>query len=155
MIKILFDNRQKDIEISKVLEEKIYNAVEICLAEEDIKDSVEVSISFVTNKEIRKLNFEYRNLDRETDVLSFPLEYDFNIIGINRMLGDIVISLEKAKEQSEEYGHSIEREIIYLVIHSMFHLLGYDHINEEEKIEMRQKEKKIIKKIGLFKNEKQ
>lgn len=153
MINILFDNRQDNLDILDILKDKIEIAVEACLAEENIEEDVEISVSFVTNEEIKNLNGEYRNIDDETDVLSFPFDYDFNIGDGYRMLGDIVISVEKAKDQSIEYGHSIEREIIYLVIHSMFHLLGYDHINQEDKVEMRKKEKTIIRKIGLFKDE--
>lgn len=113
----------------------------------------EVSVSFVDNEEIRVLNKEYRNIDMATDVLSFPMDQEFNIPGVT-LLGDIIISLEKAKEQAEEFSHSLDREISYLLAHSIYHLLGYDHIEEEEKKEMREKEKSIMKKLKIFKKTK-
>ena len=96
-------------------------------------------------EEIRTLNREYRNRDNITDVLSFPLEEDFP--QENELLGDIVLCVKRAEEQAREYGHSTERELIYLSIHSLFHLLGYDHMEEEEKKIMRQKEKDSLKKL--------
>ena len=113
---------------------------------------MEVSVSFVDNEEIRELNREYRNVDSPTDVLSFPMEEDS--LGLfTPLLGDIVISLERALEQSKEYGHSFEREIAYLTAHSMFHLLGYDHMTNEDKKVMREKEKSVMKTLKIFKNE--
>ena len=106
---------------------------------------VEISLSFVGEEEIRTLNREYRNRDDITDVLSFPLEEDFP--QENELLGDIVLCVKRAEEQAREYGHSTERELIYLSIHSLFHLLGYDHMEEEEKKIMRQKEKDSLKKL--------
>ena len=150
--KILIDNRQ-EVEISEELEEAILKAVETVLDYEDEGKDVEVSISFVDNGEIRRLNKEFRNIDRETDVLSFPsideFQFDFEIRP--RLLGDIVISVEKALEQAEDYGHSFEREILYLTVHSMLHLLGYDHIEQEDKEVMRPKEKDIMKELKVFK----
>lgn len=150
--KILIDNRQ-EVEISEELEEAILKAVETVLDYEDEDKDVEVSISFVDNGEIRRLNKEFRNIDRETDVLSFPsideFQFDFEIRP--RLLGDIVISVEKALEQAEDYGHSFEREILYLIVHSMLHLLGYDHIEQEDKEVMRPKEKDIMKELKVFK----
>ena len=107
----------------------------------------EISISIVDNVEIRLLNREYRNIDKETDVLSFPLNDEFGDIP---MLGDIIISGEKALEQSIEYGHSLIREMAYLTVHSMFHLMGYDHMVDEDKAIMRNKEKKVMNNIGIF-----
>ena len=98
---------------------------------ENFEGNAEVSVRLVDNEEIRNLNKKYRNVDRETDVLSFPLgvdgTYDINRDTGDQMLGDIVISMPKALEQAEKYGHSIQREIGYLAVHSMLHLLGYDH----------------------------
>lgn len=150
--KILIDNRQQ-VDISEELVEGIEKAVAKVLDYEDEGLDVEVSVSFVNNEEIKRLNREFRNIDRETDVLSFPnideFELDFEISP--RIIGDIVISVEKAREQADEYGHSFEREIIYLTVHSMLHLLGYDHIEAEDKLLMRPKEKDIMKSLGVFK----
>lgn len=152
---IYIDNRQDKIEIDEKIEaiEGIINQViEECLKEEEHSIDVEVSVSFVDNEEIRELNREYRNVDSPTDVLSFPMEEDS--LGLfTPLLGDIVISLERALEQSKEYGHSFEREIAYLTAHSMFHLLGYDHMTDEAKKVMREKEKSVMKTLKIFKNE--
>ncbi len=115
----------------------------------------EISVSIVTNEEIQKLNKEFRNIDRATDVLSFPqLSFEEGeVLDYNEkdelVLGDIVISIDKAKEQAEEYGHSLEREIAFLTVHSMLHLMGYDHMETEEEIEMRQKQTEILQKAGF------
>ena len=107
------------------------------------------------NEGIRELNKEHRDIDRETDVLSFPLGDDENGYEVDPdtdaiMLGDIVISLEKAKQQAEEYGHSYRREVAFLLTHSLFHLLGYDHVNsEEEEKEMFGKQDKVLDKLGI------
>lgn len=147
---ILIDNRQDKVKLDEDIIPLIEEAVEAVLKLEGKNLGYEISISFVDNEEIRELNRIYRNVDKETDVLSFPMGEDF--IQVN-MLGDIVISLEKALEQSVEYGHSLKREIIYLIVHSMFHLLGYDHMTEDEKEIMRRKEKEVMKKLKIFKKE--
>ena len=114
-------------------------------------DEVEISITFVNDEEIRELNAQYRNVDKVTDVLSFPqfespedLPEEGEII-----LGDVVLNVEQAKRQAEEYGHSEDREIIYLFVHSLLHLLGYDHMEEDEKTEMRGAEEEIMNELGL------
>lgn len=117
-------------------------------------DNIEISVSFVTNLEIREINKNFRNIDRVTDVLSFPVEFEFSEKGMPLVLGDIVISTETATEQAKEFGHSFEREILYLVCHSMFHLLGYDHIVEEDRKIMRQKERKLWKNWGFLRMKK-
>lgn len=149
-MEILYNNRQEEIEITNNYKESIRVAISMCLQMENVNDNVEISISFVTNNEIKELNRTYRNVDKETDVLSFPMDDEEEEDG-TIILGDIVISSEKIIEQAKEYGHSIEREMIYLVVHSMFHLLGYDHIKENKKDVMRGKEKEVMKKIKLFK----
>lgn len=117
---ILFDDRQDAFIISDKLKKKIIKCIETALRVENInKDNIEVSVSFVTNEEIRNINFEFRNIDRETDVLSFPMEFEFLEEGMPLILGDIIISTEKSIEQAKEFGHSIEREILYLVCHSI------------------------------------
>lgn len=126
-------------------------AAECVINEELDPENVEISLSFVTADEIRDLNNNYRNIDKPTDVLSFPLIEDFNEIGTDEeiMLGDVVICLEKAREQAGEYGHSEEREIVYLFVHSVCHLLGYDHMEDDEKTEMRAAEEKVMKSLDL------
>ena len=148
MIKVFFDDRQDVMEITKDNEDAIKNAVDAVLAEEGLHGDFEVSVSFVTNEEIKELNREYRNVDSETDVLSFPMDEVFDGVTI---LGDIVISTQKIIEQANDFNHSLEREMCYLTVHSMLHLLGYDHMNKDEKNKMRAKEKEIMKKLKIFK----
>ncbi len=126
-------------------------AAETCVKMEGLDpEACEVSVSFVDAEEIRRLNAEYRGVDSVTDVLSFP-QYDgteeqaFEVIA----LGDVVICNERAEAQAEEYGHSYEREIIYLFVHSMMHLLGYDHMEPEEKAEMRAREEAVMDELGI------
>jgi len=148
-MRVLIDNRQRKIDIDEEIESAINKAIRTCLQIEKRPLNYEVSISFVDNDEIQSLNKEYRNLDKPTDVLSFPLDdYDHNTD--HYILGDIVISTDKAIEQAMDFGHSILREIIYLTVHSMFHLLGYDHMNDEDKQIMREKEKSALREIGIF-----
>ncbi|HCO18729.1 MAG TPA: rRNA maturation RNase YbeY, partial [Tissierellales bacterium] len=123
----------------------------VCLDIEDYGLDWEISVSFVTNDEIRELNREYRGKDEPTDVLSFPFEDEFRIG--EKMLGDIVISTEKVLQQAKDLGHSLQREISYLAVHSMFHLMGYDHLDAEERKEMRLKEKRAMKELGIFKDQ--
>ena len=135
-------NEQEKIEFVPEYEELVKKAVEGTLAYEGVDNDCEISITLTDNENIRELNKEYREIDRETDVLSFPMDED-------DMLGDIVISLEKAKEQAEEYGHSLEREISFLCVHSCLHLLGYDHeTSEEDEKEMFEKQEEVLKQIG-------
>ncbi len=124
------------------------------LVEENFNANAEVEVTFVNDEQIKEYNNEYRDIDKSTDVLSFPLGengiYDTNPATNNKMLGDIVISVEHAVAQGELYGHGLRREIAYLTVHSMLHLLGYDHIDEGiEKAKMREKEEIILAKLGL------
>ncbi|WIF94796.1 rRNA maturation RNase YbeY [Caminicella sporogenes] len=150
---VIIDNRQNKIQLNDKLINLVKKVVEKCLNEEGIKQDVEISISFVDNNEIRELNKNFRDKDTKTDVLSFP-QYD-NIEMIKSLdtkiiLGDIVISLEKAREQSVEYGHTFEREVAFLTAHSMYHLFGFDHDTEENTKIMRQKEEKVLKDLGIL-----
>lgn len=151
-MRILFDDRQDKVlineEILKIVEKGIVTVIQM----EQLSDNFEVSVSFVDNKEIREINREFRNIDGETDVLSFPMDFEFDL-DCDKPLGDVIISLEKALEQSNEFGHSFEREVLYLTVHSMYHLLGYDHIEEKDREIMREKEKNTMKKLGVFKDE--
>lgn len=153
-MEILIDNRQNKVEFKEDFIPLIEEAIKAVLILEGKSLDYEISISFVDNEEIRELNRLYRNVDGETDVLSFPMEEGEGMFSMN-ILGDIVISLEKALEQSIEYEHSLTREIIYLTVHSMFHLLGYDHMTEEDKLIMRNKEKEVMRKLGIFKKERE
>lgn len=143
------DNRQEIFEVDDELNKLIESVIIKSLNVEGLSTEVEVSISFVDNVEIKELNKMYRNIDKATDVLSFPMDED--ILVPMPLLGDIIISIETAREQANELGHSVNREICYLIAHSMFHLMGYDHMEEEEKKEMRLKEKQVMKDIGIFK----
>ena len=144
-------NRQEDFQIDDELTSDIEKSIRICLLQELNDDNYEISLSFVSEAEIMKLNRDYRDKDSVTDVLSFPLDDDFAIQ--TNLLGDIIICCKRAIEQAKEYNHSIKREIVYLVVHSMFHLLGYDHIDESDRIIMRNKEKSALKEIGIYKDE--
>lgn len=128
-------------------EVKIRQAAAACCEMEGVTGEVEVSVSFVTSEEIRQLNNTYRQLDKPTDVLSFPMISPGGSLG--GMLGDIVISVDAMLKQAHEYGHGVEREMMYLVVHSMLHLLGYDHMHEEEKKEMRRKEEQVMESLSL------
>lgn len=145
-MEIHIDNRQDKVEINEEMIEVFKKAVKESLLLERGSTDYEVSISIVNNKEIQELNREYRNIDKPTDVLSFPMEDEFSPVAL---LGDIVISGEKALEQSMEYGHSLLREMTYLIVHSMFHLMGYDHMTSEDKKLMRKKEKGVMSKIEI------
>jgi probable rRNA maturation factor len=147
-------NRQKKEKIPVGTRPLIRKCCTGVIRHEKIDFPVEVSVSFVDNEQIRELNAEYRNKDAATDVLSFPLGendvYDINEETGASLLGDIVISVERAMEQAESYGHSLDREIGFLTVHSMFHLLGYDHeTGEEDAKEMRRCEEEVLQAIGL------
>jgi probable rRNA maturation factor len=107
-----------------------------------LAENSEISITFVDNKEIRNLNKTYRKIDKATDVLSFPFDNSFNLPV--KVLGDVIISLEKARSQAEEYGHSFDREIAFLLVHGILHLLGYDHQSPEEEEKMFSLQKEIL-----------
>ena len=150
-MEILIDNRQDKVSIDDDIYDVIEKVAKECLKLEGKGLDFEVSVSFVDNEEIQKLNRDYRNVDSPTDVLSFPMDAEETDLYIP-LLGDIVISAERALEQATEFGHSFLREVAYLAAHSMFHLMGYDHMNVQEKKIMRQKEKEVMKILGIFKN---
>ena len=146
---VLFENNTNE-EINYKLIEKVISEA---LRYEGVNDNTEVSVTIVDNEEIRKINNKFRNIDRATDVLSFPLiDFDNESLpddGSKIYLGDIIISIERAMEQAKEYGHSIDREIGFLTAHSMLHLLGYDHMVPEEEKEMFAKQEEILNNLGL------
>ena len=117
----------------------------------DIQDDLELSVIFVDDKRIHEINREYRQIDRSTDVISFALEdsEQYYIEGMPREIGDIFISIDHAKMQAEEYGHSFEREFAYMIVHGFYHLMGYDHIKEDDKKVMREKEEKVLKDLNI------
>ncbi|MCY9323018.1 rRNA maturation RNase YbeY [Bacillus haynesii] len=134
---------------------EIEKLLQFAAAEEGVADGAEVSVTIVNNEEIQKINKEYRGKDYPTDVISFAFEEDgegeIEIIGADMppVLGDIIISVDKAQEQAEEYGHSLMRELGFLTVHGFLHLLGYDHMTEEEEKEMFTKQKEILNRYGL------
>ena len=156
LCKIDVENRQELLPLSYKLKMLVRRAVETTLDYEQYENPIEVSVTFTDNEGIRELNRKFRNIDRPTDVLSFPL---FDYTGESEeppvdefvgMLGDIVISLEQAKKQAEEFGHSFEREAAFLTVHSMLHLLGYDHeAGGDEEADMRRRQREILDRMGL------
>ena len=145
-------NEQKVEAVTPSLRALVRRAVKASLEYEKVGFAPEVSVTFTDNEGIRELNAAQRNIDRPTDVLSFPLfeKEDLDYATDGDALGDIVISLQRAREQANEYGHSFEREVAFLTVHSMLHLLGYDHeISEEDEKEMFFKQEEILKTIGL------
>lgn len=153
-VKVLITNNQDCVKVPTGIRLLIRKCCHAVLTYENFKGDAEVSVSFVDNEQIHELNREYRNVDRSTDVLSFPLgengEYDLNPETNCYVIGDIVISLETALKQSIVFGHSLEREIGFLTVHSMLHLLGYDHETSklDERI-MREKEEAILSQLGV------
>lgn len=145
-----------NIEENKEYTETINKVLKKCFMEEDLEDkNLYINIVLTNPQNIRKMNKEYRSIDKETDVLSFPMfekeELENREVSNLDILGDIVISIERVKEQAEEYGHSFERELAYMAVHGFYHLMGYDHIDENDKIIMRQKEENILEKLKILK----
>lgn len=152
-VKVRISNAQNKIKIPTGIRLLIRRCCHAVLALEKFDGAAEVSVRFVDNEQIKELNSTYRNIERETDVLSFPLGengvYDINPATNAKMLGDIVISMEKAVEQSALYNHPLQREIGFLTVHSMLHLLGYDHeAGGIEEVRMREKEETVLTQIG-------
>ncbi len=156
-IKVIITNNQKSVRIPTGMRMLIRRCCNAVLIGEDFKGSAEISVTIVDNEDIHTLNLKHRNIDRPTDVLSFPLGvdgvYDINNDTGAQMLGDIVISIEKAIEQAELYGHSLDREIAFLTVHSMLHLLGYDHEpGGLELVRMREREETVLTQLGLVRS---
>ncbi len=153
-IKIYWANEQTKEKAGFHLRRLIKKAVRGTLFSEGFDRNIILSVTFTDNEGIREKNREFRQIDAPTDVLSFPM-YDMKNGDTPEPygdveLGDIVLSLERAREQAEEFGHSYERECAFLTVHSMLHLLGYDHVDsEEEELEMRSHQRTVMKKIGL------
>ena len=152
--KVLIQNNQKAVKIPTGIKLLIRRSCNAVFVNEGFEEDCEVSVTFVDNEEIAQLNGDFRNKPQPTDVLSFPLgeedTYDVDQDTGAILLGDIVISLEKAMEQADLYGHSLQREVAFLTVHSMYHLLGYDHENGGREAQiMREKEEQVLAKLGL------
>ncbi|WP_311376723.1 rRNA maturation RNase YbeY [Anaerococcus lactolyticus] len=149
---LLANDTKNDLDLD-LIRERAEKTIEEVLRVENFTENAEVSLSIVDMETIHRLNKEYRDVDRPTDVLSFPMDeegYD-NEGNPIFLLGDIVICLDVAENQAKDFGHSLEREMMYLICHSTLHLLGYDHIEEDDKLEMRSREKEVMKNLGVFK----
>lgn len=150
LVQIEFLDIEENKEYSQIIEKVIHK----CFEEEDLlKTKLYISIILTTPDKIQEMNNEYRKINKTTDVLSFPMFEKEEISDLSIMteepLGDIVISIEKVKEQAEEYGHSFERELSYMVVHGFYHLMGYDHIELTDRTEMREKEENILNKLSI------
>jgi probable rRNA maturation factor len=163
---IFIDNRQNKVQVTRELETIIKDVIEYTLKKEELIIDKEVSVIFIDNEEIKEINLINRRKNEITDVLSFPmlhypsnrvfkdvyLNYEFDQSDLfegRLIIGDVAISLEKAKEQSAEFGHSFTRECAYLTVHSILHLLGYDHMEEEQKKLMRKREEEILNDFNI------
>lgn len=154
------ENMQEKIEVTKEMYELINRVLFVCLELENFTRACEIGVTLVDNDEIKRINYEHRNMDKPTDVLSFPIvemtdgiintdRGDFNIDDGSLVLGDIVISLEMARQQSLDYGHSFERELAFLLSHGLYHLLGYDHDVPERENKMLEKQYQALSKLNL------
>ena len=152
-IKVVITNKQKAVKIPTGIRMLVRRCCNAVIKLENFEGPAEISVTFTDNAGIRELNRQYRDKDIETDVLSFPMGengvWDVDMETGAKILGDIVISMEKARDQAERYGHSFQREVGYLTAHSMLHLLGYDHVDNLEKVRMREKEELIMEQLGL------
>ena len=156
-IKVIISNNQKAVKIPTGVRMLVRRCCHAVLVQENFEGSAEISVTFVDDEQIKELNKKHRDIDKSTDVLSFPLgengKYDVNPETGAKILGDIVISMETAVRQAEEYGHPLQREIAFLTVHSMLHLLGYDHvIGGLEAVHMREKEEAVLTQLGLKRN---
>ena len=152
-IRVVITNKQKAVKIPTGIRMLVRRCCNAVLKLEKFEGAAEIRVTFVDNAQIKELNKQYRDKDIETDVLSFPMGengvYDKDIETGAQILGDVVISMEKARDQAELYGHSFQREVGYLTAHSVLHLLGYDHIDNMERVRMREKEELIMEQLGL------
>ena len=149
----LAETSYEGIEENTKYEEIIDIVYEACFKEENLYDcSIYISVIISNEKYIKDINSKYRNIDSVTDVLSFPMFEQDEIEEAKKneeALGDIIVCIPRVESQAKEYGHSFEREFAYMLVHGFYHLMGYDHMNEEEKKEMRAKEENILKKVGF------
>ena len=152
---IVWKDITKDLKIENLIEKVIQKCFEVeCIS----PTSLYICITLTNPENIRSLNKQYRNIDNPTDVLSFPMFEKNELqellkkgsnVSVQDILGDVIISIPKVKEQAQEYGHSFERELAYMLVHGFYHLMGYDHIEEKDKIQMREKEENILSKLNI------
>ncbi len=151
-IKVVITNKQKAVKIPTGIRMLVRRCCNAVLKLENFEGPAEISVTFTDNAGIRELNKQYRDKDIDTDVLSFPMGengvYDIDMETGAKILGDVVISMEKARDQAERFGHSFQREVGYLTAHSVLHLLGYDHIDNLEKVRMREKEELVMEQLA-------
>ena len=143
-----------DVDENQKYKELIQAVLKLCFEEEKLNDKkLYVNVVLTDPKNIRDINNSHRGIDKETDVLSFPMysKEELEVLELENedILGDMVISIQRVEEQAKEYGHSFEREFAYMLIHGFYHLMGYDHMNEEEKNEMRKKEEGVLEKLQI------
>ena len=152
-IKVIITNKQKTVKIPTGIRMLVRRCCNAVLKLENFEGPAEISVTFTDNAGIRELNKQYRDKDIDTDVLSFPMGengvYDIDMETGAKILGDVVISMEKARDQAERFGHSFQREVGYLTAHSVLHLRGYDHGDNRERVRMREKEELIMEQLGL------
>lgn len=152
-MEIVINNLQEKMTVTLQMEQTVMSVLKKTAEVYDIDAATEVSVIMVDDEYIHKLNYQYRAKDTPTDVLSFALNEGEEPDIINgpeeNLLGDIVISLETASRQAEDFGHNLERELAYLSMHGMLHLLGYDHVNEQERAEMRKEEEHVLGLLGI------
>lgn len=161
---ITIENEQDKVQIDSKIEGIIEETIKMCMKSEQLDKDYDVSVLIIDDEEIRSINKEHRDIDKSTDVLSFPMadfkngellsdEGDYDLDMDELILGDIIISAETARRQAEDYGHSFAREMAFLTAHSCFHLLGYDHMAEDEERVMIQKQEDILKEMGLLRGQ--
>ena len=153
-LKVYIENRQKAVKIPTGLRLLVRRCCSAALVNENFEGSAEINVTFVDDQQIRELNLNYRKIDQPTDVLSFPMgengKFDKNPDSDAYVLGDVVISMERAQDQAKKYGHSLQREVCFLTVHSVLHILGYDHVNGGmQAARMREKEETILGALGL------
>lgn len=152
-IRVIITNKQKEVKIPTGLRMLVRRCCNAVLRMEEFKGSAEISVTFVNNAQIKEYNKQYRDKDMVTDVLSFGMGengvYDVDPDTGAQILGDVVISMEKAQEQAQRFDHSLQREVGYLTAHSVLHLLGYDHEDNLERVHMREKEEYVMDQLGL------
>ncbi len=153
-VKVLISDQQKTMKIPSGTRLLIRRACNAVLVSENFEDAAEVNVLLVDDEKIRTINAQFRNIDAPTDVLSFPLGedgvYDVNPESGAKMLGDIVINVPQAARQAEDFGHTFQREMAFLTVHSMLHLLGYDHVQGGiQQVKMREREEAVLLQMGL------
>jgi len=156
-MKKIVEIHYQQAKLEKENEKIVKDILKTCFETEELTNTkLYVNVIFTNLENIRKINLEYRNIDKATDVLSFPMFEQKELLELKtkdalyeEVLGDIVISVEKVEEQANEYNNSFQRELAYLLVHGFYHLMGYDHIEENDKRKMRQKEEYILEKLKI------